>query len=339
MNTVSKNTVSNAVSSSISTTHSESEQAAVCTVQIGLGAAPNSAQALKLLELALEGLPTPTSGSVKIELETGNLLITPNVLTKIQLLVEKAGAELSVIYASLPQTQQAALDSGLFVKEKPPETKIAAQKAGGLSQKSHGTQPIQLFNERRGSVDELLGRSLSSLGQNSGINKDSLVSLPGEKPTEQAIERERDSQKTAEALSENTSQVIQSDVTSHQNDVQTVPTLYLKQNIRSGRVVRAEGHIFIIGDVHEGSEIVAGGDITVWGELRGIAHAGCQGEYHAEIRALRIEAIQLRIAEYIARRPDRVHYHKDVKDADPSRLGEVARVSDGEIQVFQEVTN
>lgn len=325
------NTVSNAVSSSISTTHSESEQAAVCTVQIGLGAAPNSAQALKLLELALEGLPS--GGAVKIELETGNLLITPNVLTKIQLLVEKAGAELSVIYASLPQTQQAALDSGLFVKEKPPETKIAAQKTGaktgGSVPKNHGTQPVQLFNERRGSVDELLGKSTQNTtgqnNENTGISP--AVSLPGEKPIAQALsEKVPVTQAPVEIKTE-------------QTDSQAVPTLYLKQNIRSGRVIRAEGHIFIIGDVHEGSEIVAGGDITVWGELRGIAHAGCQGEYHAEIRALRIEAIQLRIAEYIARRPDRVHYHKDVKDTEPGRLGEVARVSDGEIQVFQEVTN
>ncbi len=332
------NTVSNAVSSSLSTPNlstnvgtmsSEIEQTAVCTVQIGLGTAPNSAQALKLLELALEGLPAPSGGVVKIELETGSLLITPNVLTKIQLLVEKAGAELSVIYASLPQTQQAALDSGFFVKESPPE-----KKAPAITQKNHATQPVQLFNERRGSVDELLGRS---------TNSSPIVSLPGEKPPAEKSPVEKSPEEAPEEAVEravkkpieNTEQ--QSNP--QQADSQTIPTLYLKQNIRSGRVVRAEGHIFIIGDVHEGSEIVAGGDITVWGELRGIAHAGCQGEYHAEIRALRIEAIQLRIAEFIARRPDRVHYHKDVKDADPSRLGEVARVSDGEIQVFQEVTN
>ena len=331
------NTVSNAVSSSLSTPNlstnvstnvgtmsSEIEQTAVCTVQIGLGTAPNSAQALKMLELALEGLPAPSGGVVKIELETGSLLITPNVLTKIQLLVEKAGAELSVIYASLPQTQQAALDSGFFVKESPPE-----KKAPAITQKNHATQPVQLFNERRGSVDELLGRSTTS---------SPIVSLPGEKPPTEKLPEEAPEGVVERAVKksiENTEQ--QSSM--QQADSQTIPTLYLKQNIRSGRVVRAEGHIFIIGDVHEGSEIVAGGDITVWGELRGIAHAGCQGEYHAEIRALRIEAIQLRIAEFIARRPDRVHYHKDVKDADPSRLGEVARVSDGEIQVFQEVTN
>ena len=40
-------------------------------------------------------------------------------------------------------------------------------------------------------------------------------------------------------------------------------------------------------DAHAGSEISATGDITVWGEIRGIAHAGSQGDYRAEIRAMK----------------------------------------------------
>jgi septum formation inhibitor MinC len=115
----------------------------------------------------------------------------------------------------------------------------------------------------------------------------------------------------------------------------TVPTLLVKQNLRSGQVLRYDGHIVVLGDVHAGAEISATGDVVVWGELKGIAHAGSKGNGRSEIRALRIEAIQLRIADFIARRPDRIYYHKD--QLDTFRTGEVARVADGEIKIFQDV--
>jgi septum formation inhibitor MinC len=114
----------------------------------------------------------------------------------------------------------------------------------------------------------------------------------------------------------------------------TVPTLLVKQNLRSGQVLRYDGHIVVLGDVHAGAEISATGDVVVWGELKGIAHAGSKGNGRSEIRALRIEAIQLRIADFIARRPDRIYYHKD--QLDTFRTGEVARVADGEIKIFQD---
>ena len=110
-------------------------------------------------------------------------------------------------------------------------------------------------------------------------------------------------------------------------------TLYLRQTLRSGQTVRFKGHVVIVGDVHAGSEITAGGDIVVWGELRGIAHAGAQGNYKSEIRAMKIEALQLRIADYIARRPDRIYYHKE--GAEHMLSPEVARVADAEIKIFK----
>ena len=63
----------------------------------------------------------------------------------------------------------------------------------------------------------------------------------------------------------------------------------------------------IIGDVNPGAEIIAKGDITVWGILGGIAHAGSEGNHQARIRALKMNAIQLRIAHIFARRPDGVN--------------------------------
>lgn len=83
-----------------------------------------------------------------------------------------------------------------------------------------------------------------------------------------------------------------------------LPTLYIQRTLRSGQSITADGNIVIVGDVNPGSEIKAVGDITVWGILGGIAHAGIEGNRFARIRALSMNAIQLRIADVFARRPD-----------------------------------
>lgn len=83
-----------------------------------------------------------------------------------------------------------------------------------------------------------------------------------------------------------------------------LPTLYIQRTLRSGQSLTADGNIVIIGDVNPGSEIKAVGDITVWGILGGIAHAGLEGNKYARIRALKMNAIQIRIADVFARRPD-----------------------------------
>ena len=53
--------------------------------------------------------------------------------------------------------------------------------------------------------------------------------------------------------------------------------MYVKQNLRSGQVINYDGNVIIVGDCNPGCEISATGDITVWGVLSGIAHAGCKG--------------------------------------------------------------
>lgn len=81
-----------------------------------------------------------------------------------------------------------------------------------------------------------------------------------------------------------------------------LPTLYLKQTLRSGQTLCYDGNILVIGDTHPGSELIAKGDITVWGVLGGVAHAGTSGDKNARIRALKLNAIQLRIAGIYAGR-------------------------------------
>ncbi|WP_084668924.1 septum site-determining protein MinC [Spirulina major] len=80
--------------------------------------------------------------------------------------------------------------------------------------------------------------------------------------------------------------------------------LYLKSTVRSGVEVTHPGTIVVFGDTNPGSEIIAAGDIVVVGRLRGIAHAGAEGNRACQIFALKMEAMQLRIAEAIARPPE-----------------------------------
>ncbi len=90
-------------------------------------------------------------------------------------------------------------------------------------------------------------------------------------------------------------------------ETEKLPTLYIQRTLRSGQSITSEGNIVIIGDVNPGSEVIAKGDITVWGILGGIAHAGSEGNKFARIRALKMNAIQLRIADTFARRPDSIN--------------------------------
>ena len=80
--------------------------------------------------------------------------------------------------------------------------------------------------------------------------------------------------------------------------------LLLKETLRSGRSIYHEGHIIIIGDVNPGAEIIAGGDVVVWGRLRGLVHAGALGDETAVICALALTPTQLRIADQIAIPPE-----------------------------------
>jgi septum site-determining protein MinC len=81
-------------------------------------------------------------------------------------------------------------------------------------------------------------------------------------------------------------------------------TKFYRGTVRSGGLVNFEGNVVIIGDVNPGGEIVATGNVVVMGSLRGIVHAGADGNKDAFIAALNLQPTQLRIADVIARPPD-----------------------------------
>ncbi len=77
----------------------------------------------------------------------------------------------------------------------------------------------------------------------------------------------------------------------------------VRRTLRSGQTVRHTGHVVVIGDVNPGAEIIAGGDVVVWGRLRGTVHAGAGGNDDAVVCALVLAPTQLRIGSHIARSP------------------------------------
>ena len=96
---------------------------------------------------------------------------------------------------------------------------------------------------------------------------------------------------------------------------------WVKGPLRSGGRVVYEGNVVVMGDVNPGAEIVAGGSIIIWGRLRGVVHAGAQGDESAVICALELLPTQLRIAGEIAVSP------KKQGKSQP----EVARLKDGRL--------
>jgi len=89
-----------------------------------------------------------------------------------------------------------------------------------------------------------------------------------------------------------------------QSDHEPREALFVKRTIRSGQNVQYPGHVTIVGDVNPGAEVVASGDIIIWGKLRGTVHAGAQGDDTAMVCALLLEPTQLRIGNHIARSPE-----------------------------------
>ncbi len=76
--------------------------------------------------------------------------------------------------------------------------------------------------------------------------------------------------------------------------------LFLSRTLRSGTRIEFAGHVVILGDVNPGAEIIAEGNVIIWGRLRGMVHAGAKGNKNAVICALDLSPTQLRIAEELS---------------------------------------
>ncbi|MCB9107172.1 MAG: septum site-determining protein MinC [Anaerolineales bacterium] len=102
-----------------------------------------------------------------------------------------------------------------------------------------------------------------------------------------------------------------------------IDSIVTRRTLRSGQILRHSGNVVIIGDVNPGAEIQAGGDVIVWGRLRGSVHAGVKTGSEAIVCALQLSPMQLRIGDVITLPPP--------DDAQREMIPEIASVQNGQI--------
>lgn len=98
----------------------------------------------------------------------------------------------------------------------------------------------------------------------------------------------------------------------------------IERTVRGGQEIISNGSVVILGNVNPGAKIIAGGNIDIKGTCRGLVHAGAFGDLTATIVADKMLAMQIRIADLIARAPD------NLETVDTT---ECARIKDGIIVI------
>lgn len=106
---------------------------------------------------------------------------------------------------------------------------------------------------------------------------------------------------------------------------QPPPHVVVHSTCRSGTRTESPGDCIVLGDVNPGAEVVAVGNVIIFGLLKGIAHAGAGGDRSAKIWALSIEPTQIRIGDLVAVPP------RDEKPR-PKRY-EIAEIKNDMLQV------
>ena len=237
---------------------------------VNLSNANNAAEVIYELSSILE---MPEAQNKKICLKLEGIDLTQSQLLSIRALIQSMDSTLEFVDTTSEATKEAANALEIQISELKNEMEIP--------QIQPTEEELQQHTEKPNLFGEVHDFAFQELAQEEGIlNPEELKAYAtmddDEKP---AIELEGDDE-----------------------NVEKLPTLYLNQTLRSGQTVTSDGNIVVVGDANPGSEIIARGDVTVWGVLGGIAHAGSKGNANACIRALKMNAIQLRIANFYARR-------------------------------------
>lgn len=255
---------------------------------VDLSNAKNTSQLIYELSSILD---LPEARNKKICLKLGDTDLNQSQLLSIKALIDSMQGEIGLIDTASAQTKAAAENLSIIVSELKNEVEPEVQQAvssddidvalGLTTENVEVTPPVSTID-----TEDILPLTpiadFSEVAEASGllINEESKYVMM------------------------DTTGILSDDQKNHEENPETLPTLYINRTLRSGQTISYDGNIFIVGDAHPGSELVAKGDITVWGILGGIAHAGAQGNVNAKVRALKLNAIQLRIAGLYARRND-----------------------------------
>ena len=284
-------------------------------------------------------LDLPDAQSKKVCLKLGSVNLTSTELTSIKALVESMNSEIEFISTSSTETVKSAEDLNIKVsvlenKVPTPEFNADQEKVNKELEKAldkifgDETTEIKTFAQEediKKLKEEIPPEDVEKIAniKPEAINPENQMETI-ETPTPEPVEDIKSSSENIESELENFNNQLENankiegdeleevdfdldDLRKSLRETEKLPTLYIQRTLRSGQSITSDGNIVIIGDANPGSEIIAKGDITVWGILGGIAHAGAEGNQYARIRALKMNAIQLRIADIFARRPDNIN--------------------------------
>lgn len=276
---------------------------------IDLGNAKDAAEIIYELSSILE---MPDAKEKKICLKLGKIDLSQSQLLSIKSLIDSMDSELAFVDTNSEQTELSALNLGVIVSELTNEIEV---------QEVCVCEPDIKDTE----IEEQKDISSYELIEQEPVESEKIEVI------EKSEEELKAEEKLVEFIDEENDQVSEKEALEY--EISKLPTLYLQQNLRSGQTMSYDGNIVLIGDAKPGSEIIAKGDITVWGVLGGIAHAGARGNDYAKIRALKLNAIQLRISGFYARRPDAMNipFIQRSNQFTP----EEARVNNKEIAVYK----
>ena len=79
----------------------------------------------------------------------------------------------------------------------------------------------------------------------------------------------------------------------------------VNRTLRGGQEIKTPSSVLVCGNVNPGAQIIAGGSIDIRGTCRGLVHAGAYGDTSAFVIADHLMPTQIRIADIIARSPDK----------------------------------
>ncbi len=228
-------------------------------------------------------LDMPDAKDKNVCLKLGGVDLNESQLLSVKALIETMDSKLEFISTVSDETKNAASTLGIELYEL--ENKVEAPEFS-----EDGTSP-EVNSELESALDKIFGEG----------------DFEERYPEEDEINEEIRSEETISTDEFADDIENEAEVKKQMKENEKLPTLYVQRTLRSGQSLKSDGNVVIIGDVNPGAEIIAKGDITVWGILGGIAHAGAGGSSYSRIRALKLYAIQLRIGDVVARRPDTVN--------------------------------
>lgn len=290
----------------------------------------NAAKVSEVIYELSKILDMPESKGKFICLKLGDLDLTVAEFTSIQALINVMESKLEFISTSSTKTLESATELGIkisefttsvqapaFDKKQPPEITTALDNIFGEEVSKEEIKAP--FEEIKKEEETVVAQETTEETDKETLEAFDIVSTPVENLKEEVsvIEEVADEEispliRSNEAIESQLEKQLLEDEQNEEilvlkNEPEELPTSYIRRTIRSGQSISSEGNIIIIGDVNPGAEVIAKGDITIWGILGGIAHAGSGGNNYAIIRALKLNPVQIRIGSVFARRPDTIN--------------------------------